>query len=66
MPLGDLATTINMTAAELEAQLDDSRGWSALHLSLLADRLGTSLHWMATGERDPFELKFISCHNVPA
>lgn len=36
---------------------------SSLDICNLADETGQSLHWLITGERDPYEPKMVFCDN---
>lgn len=35
--------------------------FSSLELALIAERLNTSVHWLITGERDPYEVRLVHC-----
>lgn len=35
--------------------------FSSLELVLIAERLGVSVHWIITGERDPYEIRLVHC-----
>lgn len=35
--------------------------FSSIEIALIADQLGTSVHWLITGERDPYEIRLVHC-----
>ena len=35
--------------------------FASIELAVIAERLGVSVHWVITGERDPYEVKIVHC-----
>jgi Zn-dependent peptidase ImmA (M78 family) len=57
-----LAAEIGMTESALSRALNGQRAFSTLELTRLAKVLKTSLHWLATGEPDPFTARIAARH----
>lgn len=58
----DLALSVGMTPDALSRALSGSRGFGISELIDIAARLRTSVHWLATGESDPFEVRVAARH----
>ncbi|MDR7161389.1 XRE family transcriptional regulator [Arthrobacter sp. BE255] len=62
MKHADVATAINMTPDALSRSLRGQRNFKLVEMAALADHLNTSIHWLVTGERDPYEVKLSARH----
>lgn len=49
----DVAAAVGMTPDAFSRSLSGSRNFAALELARLSTYLGTSMHWLVTGEEDP-------------
>lgn len=58
----DIAAEIGMTPDSFSRSLSGRRAFTAVELVDLARALMTSSHWLVTGERDPFEVKYAGRH----
>ncbi|WP_158612717.1 ImmA/IrrE family metallo-endopeptidase [Frigoribacterium sp. PhB24] len=58
----DLARSVGMTPDALSRSLSDLRGFGIRELVDIAAQLRTSVHWLATGEPDPFEVRVAARH----
>ncbi|MBL7492278.1 ImmA/IrrE family metallo-endopeptidase [Frankia sp. AgB1.9] len=58
----DLAVAIDMTPDAFSRALNDKRAFSSLELARLADLLGADIHWLITGEPDPYRIVVAARH----
>jgi len=58
----ELAAQVSMTPDALSRSLSGQRGWAITELVAVAGALGTSTHWLATGEADPFPVRVAARH----
>ncbi|MBG6181383.1 helix-turn-helix domain-containing protein [Arthrobacter sp. CAN_A1] len=58
----EVAARVGMSPDAFSRSVNGQRSFSALELIDLAEVLGTSMHWLATGEPDPYELKLSARH----
>jgi Zn-dependent peptidase ImmA (M78 family) len=59
----DVALSADMGEDVLSRCLAGKRQFKLLELATIADLVHTSVHWLITGERDPFELKLSARHD---
>lgn len=60
---GKVAETVGMTPSAFSLALKGKRGISAFELVRFADFFGVSVHWLITGEADPFEPQIAARHS---
>ncbi|WP_127841399.1 helix-turn-helix domain-containing protein [Actinomyces wuliandei] len=58
-----LAQSVGLSEPALSKSLAGTRTFAALELAEIADRLGASMHWLVTGEEDPFEVCVVARHD---
>ncbi|NQW87659.1 MULTISPECIES: ImmA/IrrE family metallo-endopeptidase [unclassified Frigoribacterium] len=58
----ELAQSVGMTPDALSRSLSNARGFGIRELVEIATQLRTSVHWLATGEPDPFEVRVAARH----
>jgi Zn-dependent peptidase ImmA (M78 family)/transcriptional regulator with XRE-family HTH domain len=58
----EVAARVGMSPDAFSRAVNSQRAFSAMELINLAEVLGTSMHWLATGEADPYELKLSARH----
>ncbi len=56
------AESIQMTPDALSRAMKGERGFSTLELAAIADKVGVSMHELATGQPDPFALRLAARH----
>lgn len=56
------ATATGIKEDAFSNSLNDKRQFKLAELALLAEKLNTSVHWIITGERDPYEVKLSARH----
>lgn len=66
MKHSDVATAVGMTPDALSRSLRGQRNFKLVEMAALADHLNTSIHWLVTGERDPYEVKLSARHEWDA
>ena len=59
----ELARSIDLGESALSKSLNGTRAFSAVELAEVADRIGVSMHWLVTGEPDPYELRHVARHD---
>ena len=59
----ELARSIDLGESALSKSLNGTRAFSAVELAEVADRIGVSMHWLVTGEPDPYELRLVARHD---
>lgn len=59
----ELARLIDLGESALSKSINGTRAFSAVELAEVADRIGVSMHWLVTGEPDPFELIVSARHD---
>nr|WP_300339217.1 helix-turn-helix transcriptional regulator [Actinomyces sp.] len=57
-----LASSVGMSESALSKAISGTRGLSALEVAEIADELGVSMHWLVTGEADPFAVRLAARH----
>lgn len=57
-----LASAIGMTPDAMSRALNGQRQFAAIELARIADRLSTSMYWLATGEPDPNAARVAARH----
>lgn len=57
-----IAESVGMTPDAFSRAVNGNRGFSAAELAALSEVLGTSMYWLATGERDPQEALIVARH----
>jgi transcriptional regulator with XRE-family HTH domain len=62
VPEKDIAASVGMTPDVLSRSLNGKRTFTSIELAHLAERLSTSMYWLATGEADPFEARIAARH----
>jgi len=62
LPEKDIAASVGMTPDVLSRSLNGKRTFTSIELAHLAERLSTSMYWLATGEADPFEARIAARH----
>jgi Zn-dependent peptidase ImmA (M78 family)/transcriptional regulator with XRE-family HTH domain len=62
IPQLQIAAAVGMTPDAFSRALGGSRGFSAAELARLAEYLRTSMHWLVTGEPDPFTIAVAARH----
>ncbi|QOD04983.1 ImmA/IrrE family metallo-endopeptidase [Pseudarthrobacter sp. BIM B-2242] len=62
----DVAAAVGMTPDALSRSLRGQRNFKLVEMAALADHLNTSIHWLVTGERDPYEVKLSARHEWDA
>ena len=62
MKHSDVAAAVGMTPDALSRSLRGQRNFKLVEMAALADHLNTSIHWLVTGERDPYEVKLSARH----
>ncbi|AYD89077.1 XRE family transcriptional regulator [Actinomyces lilanjuaniae] len=58
-----LARSVGLSESALSKSLAGTRTFAALELAEVAERLGVSMHWLVTGEEDPFEVRVVARHS---
>jgi len=58
----DIAELVGMTPDAFSRALNGKRGFAAVEVARLAELLGASMYWLATGERDPHEPVVVARH----
>ena len=61
-----LASSIGMNESALSKVISGRRGLSAVEVAEIADDLGVSMHWLVTGEPDPFAVRLAARHEFNA
>ncbi|WP_115789974.1 helix-turn-helix domain-containing protein [Arthrobacter silvisoli] len=59
----DVAKSAGMTPDALSRALRDERQFKLVELASIADFVHASVHWLITGDRDPYELKLSARHD---
>ncbi|WP_315583590.1 helix-turn-helix transcriptional regulator [Actinomyces viscosus] len=59
----ELARSLDLSESALSKSINGTRAFSAVELAEVADRLDVSMHWLVTGEPDPFELIISARHD---
>ena len=59
----ELARSLDLSESALSKSLNGTRAFSAVELAEVADRLDVSMHWLVTGELDPYELRIVARHD---
>lgn len=59
----DVAEAVGMTPDAFSRALSGTRNFAALELARLATYLGTSMHWLVTGEQDPNTVLIAARHS---
>ena len=59
----ELARSIDLGESALSKSINGTRAFSAVELAEVADRIGVSMHWLVTGEPDPYELRLVARHD---
>lgn len=59
----DLARAVDVGESAMSKSLAGTRAFAALELAEIADRLDVSMHWLVTGELDPFEVRVVARHD---
>ncbi|MGO4145729.1 ImmA/IrrE family metallo-endopeptidase [Paenarthrobacter sp. YAF11_1] len=62
VPEKDIAASIRMAPDVFSRSLNGKRTFTSIELAQLAERLSTSMYWLATGEADPFEARIAARH----
>lgn len=62
MSQGELARQVDMPPDALSRAMNAKRGFSAAELTGIGGLLGVSLHWLITGQPDPFALRVAARH----
>lgn len=62
MSQGELARRVGMPADAMSRAMNAKRGFSAAELTEIGGVLGLSLHWLVTGQPDPFALRVAARH----
>ena len=62
VPEKDIAASVRMTPDVFSRSLNGKRSFTSIELAHLAERLSTSMYWLATGEADPFEARIAARH----
>lgn len=62
VPEKDIAASVGMAPDVLSRSLNGKRTFTSIELAHLAERLSTSMYWLATGEADPFEARIAARH----
>jgi transcriptional regulator with XRE-family HTH domain len=62
VPEKEIAASVGMTPDVLSRSLNGKRVFTSIELAHLAERLSTSMYWLATGEADPFEARIAARH----
>lgn len=62
VPEKEIAASVDMTPDVLSRSLNGKRTFTSIELAHLAERLSTSMYWLATGEPDPFEARIAARH----
>lgn len=62
VPEKEIAASVGMTPDVLSRSLNGKRTFTSIELAHLAERLSTSMYWLATGEADPFEARIAARH----
>ncbi len=62
MSQGELARRVGMPADAMSRAMHAKRGFSAAELTEIGGVLGLSLHWLVTGQPDPFALRVAARH----
>lgn len=57
-----LAPEVGMTHDALSRAINGQRHFSAVELAKIAGRLGRDIHWLITGEHDPFRVRLAARH----
>lgn len=63
MTQAEVARQSELSESQLSKSLAGSRQFSAPELVRIAHALGVSLHWLATGEPDPMEIRIAARHD---
>lgn len=58
----DIAASVGMAPDVFSRSLNGKRTFTSIELARLAERLSTSMYWLATGEADPFEARIAARH----
>jgi len=58
----DVAASVGMAPDVFSRSLNGKRTFTSIELAHLAERLSTSMYWLATGEADPFEARIAARH----
>ncbi|KAB1642548.1 helix-turn-helix domain-containing protein [Gulosibacter chungangensis] len=60
----EVASEVGIAPDAFSRAINGKRGFGALELADIARALGVSVHWLITGERDPFELVLSARHET--
>lgn len=62
VPEKEIAASVGMNPDVFSRSLNGKRTFTSTELAHLAERLSTSMYWLATGEADPFEARIAARH----
>ncbi|MBT2550967.1 ImmA/IrrE family metallo-endopeptidase [Arthrobacter sp. ISL-65] len=62
VPEKEIAASVEMAPDVFSRSLNGKRTFTSVELAHLAERLSTSMYWLATGEADPFEARIAARH----
>lgn len=58
-----LAQAIGLSESAMSKALAGKRSLSSIEAALIAEHLGVTMHWLVTGEADPFEVRAAARHS---
>lgn len=62
VPEKEIAASVGIAPDVFSRSLNGKRTFTSIELAHLAERLSTSMYWLATGESDPFEARIAARH----
>lgn len=62
VPEKDIAASVGMAPDVFSRSLNGKRSFTSIELAHLAERLSTSMYWLATGQADPFQGRIAARH----
>lgn len=60
---GALAQAVGLSESAMSKALAGKRSLSSIEAALIAEHLGVTMHWLVTGEADPFEARLAARHS---
>lgn len=58
-----LAQAVGLSESAMSKALAGKRSLSSIEAALIAEHLGVTMHWLVTGEADPFEVRAAARHS---
>ena len=58
-----LAAAVDLSESAMSKAIAGTRSLSSIEAALIAEHLGVTMHWLVTGEADPFEVRAAARHS---